>query len=69
MGIESIDRLESNVRSYCRDFPAVFKKAVNAHLIDSDGRHYIDFFAGAGALNYGHMTSKLNSSRNSNRLS
>lgn len=59
MGIESIDRLESNVRSYCRDFPAVFKKAVNAHLINSDGRQYIDFFAGAGALNYGHNNPKV----------
>jgi len=51
---ESIKRLESNVRSYCRDFPAVFKSAVNAQITASDGRHYIDFFAGAGALNYGH---------------
>lgn len=49
-----IDRLESNVRSYCRTFPAVFKRAHGATLHDSDGRTYLDFFAGAGALNYGH---------------
>lgn len=48
------ERLESNVRSYCRAFPTVFTKASNAHLEGADGRHYIDFFAGAGALNYGH---------------
>lgn len=47
------DRLESNVRSYCRDFPTVFTKARNARLEDRDGNEYIDFFAGAGALNYG----------------
>lgn len=48
------NRMESNVRSYCRAFPTVFTKASNAHLEGADGRHYIDFFAGAGALNYGH---------------
>ncbi len=45
---------ESNVRSYVRDFPAVFVKAKGHTLIDDKGREYIDFFAGAGALNYGH---------------
>ena len=49
-----IDRLESQVRSYCRTFPAVFSRAEGAHLIDRAGRRYLDFFAGAGALNYGH---------------
>lgn len=45
---------ESNVRSYCRHFPAVFKKAKGSMVMDASGREYIDFFAGAGALNYGH---------------
>ncbi|MFI5735100.1 diaminobutyrate--2-oxoglutarate transaminase [Kribbella sp. NPDC051587] len=45
---------ESNVRSYCRDFPAVFTRAEGHHLWDSDGRRYIDLLSGAGALNYGH---------------
>ena len=48
------ENLESNVRTYCRSFPAVFKKAKGALLIDEDGVEYIDFLAGAGALNYGH---------------
>jgi diaminobutyrate-2-oxoglutarate transaminase len=48
------DRLESNVRSYCRTFPAVFDRAKGALLYDEAGRDYVDFFAGAGALNYGH---------------
>jgi diaminobutyrate-2-oxoglutarate transaminase len=49
-----IERLESNVRSYCRAFPATFARADGALLFDDRGKRYIDFFAGAGALNYGH---------------
>lgn len=48
------DDHEANVRSYCRNFPAVFVSADCATLTDVDGRRYIDFLAGAGALNYGH---------------
>lgn len=48
------EAVESAVRSYCRSFPTVFARAKNAHLFDESGRSYIDFFAGAGALNYGH---------------
>ena len=47
-------QLESNVRSYCRAFPTVFTKASGSTLIDVHGRRYIDFFSGAGTLNYGH---------------
>jgi len=47
-------RRESNVRSYCRSFSVVFDKASGSHMWDEDGRQYIDFFSGAGALNYGH---------------
>lgn len=54
-----IERLESNVRSYCRSFPTVFAKAENARLTDVDGNTYIDFFGGAGALNYGHNNPKI----------
>ncbi len=54
MNPEVIDHLESNVRSYCRAFPAVFKSATNARITDVNGNQYIDFFAGAGVLNYGH---------------
>jgi len=48
------ERRESEVRSYCRSFPAVFKRAVGAFVYDDSGREYIDFFAGAGTMNYGH---------------
>jgi diaminobutyrate-2-oxoglutarate transaminase len=52
--VDIINGLESEVRSYCRSFPVVFETARGARLIDESGRTYIDFFAGAGALNYGH---------------
>lgn len=45
---------ESEVRSYCRSFPTEFKYAKGSTLIDTKGREFIDFFCGAGALNYGH---------------
>ena len=48
------EETESNVRSYCRKFPTEFSLAQNAILTDINGSRYIDFFAGAGAMNYGH---------------
>ncbi|MHA6793792.1 diaminobutyrate--2-oxoglutarate transaminase [Pseudonocardia bannensis] len=48
------EELESEVRSYCRSWPVVFDTAVGSRLTDVDGKSYLDFFAGAGALNYGH---------------
>lgn len=45
---------ESNVRSYCRNFPEVFTTAKGSVVTDENGKEYIDFFNGAGALNYGH---------------
>jgi diaminobutyrate-2-oxoglutarate transaminase len=45
---------ESNVRSYSRRWPVVFSRATGSHLHTEDGKRYLDFFAGAGALNYGH---------------
>jgi diaminobutyrate-2-oxoglutarate transaminase len=48
------DLRESEVRSYCRSFPVVFTRAKGEFLYDETGREYIDFFAGAGTLNYGH---------------
>ena len=53
-GAATFARLESEVRSYCRSFPTVFKKAQNATLTDIEGREYIDFLAGCASLNYGH---------------
>jgi diaminobutyrate-2-oxoglutarate transaminase len=48
------DDLESEVRSYCRSWPVVFDTAQGSRITDIDGNSYLDFFAGAGALNYGH---------------
>ncbi|MDV6014435.1 diaminobutyrate--2-oxoglutarate transaminase [Haloechinothrix sp. LS1_15] len=48
------DKLESQVRSYSRGWPVVFNKAQGSWLYAEDGTPYLDFFAGAGALNYGH---------------
>ena len=45
---------ESQVRSYCRSFPALFTKAVGHELITEDGRRFTDLLMGCGALNYGH---------------
>lgn len=52
--METFKNLESEVRSYIRDFPTVFRKAKGSKLYDEKGKDYIDFFAGAGTLNYGH---------------
>lgn len=45
---------ESAVRTYCRRFPAVFTRASGDRMWDEQGREYVDFLSGAGALNYGH---------------
>ncbi|MFI6345785.1 diaminobutyrate--2-oxoglutarate transaminase [Streptomyces sp. NPDC050560] len=48
------EELESEVRSYSRNWPVVFDRATGSRLHSEDGRGYLDFFTGAGALNYGH---------------
>ncbi|CAM3403582.1 diaminobutyrate--2-oxoglutarate transaminase [Stackebrandtia soli] len=48
------EEVESHVRSYCRGWPTVFTTATGSTIHDEAGKSYIDFFAGAGALNYGH---------------
>ncbi|MEU6811671.1 aspartate aminotransferase family protein [Streptomyces sp. NPDC046831] len=53
--------MESAVRSYSRAWPTVFTTARGAELRDVNGRTYLDFFAGAGALNYGHSPPELKS--------
>lgn len=50
---------ESEVRSYCRSWPAVFERAQGSTVYTEDGAEYLDFFAGAGALNYGHNNPAL----------
>ncbi len=52
--MKTFEELESEVRSYSRGWPTVFEKSKGYKLWDTDGKEYIDFFAGAGTLNYGH---------------
>lgn len=56
------DTLESEVRSYCRLFPQVFERALGSCLFDESGREYLDFFSGAGTVNYGHNNPLLKAS-------
>lgn len=49
-----MEEMESEVRSYCRRFPEVFDRADGSYLFTADNKAYLDFFDGAGALNYGH---------------
>ena len=51
---KAFETYESEVRSYCRNFPTVFVKAKGSIQTDENGKEYIDFFCGSGALNYGH---------------
>jgi diaminobutyrate-2-oxoglutarate transaminase len=52
--LDYISGIESSVRGYVRSFPTVFSSASGCWLTNQEGRRYLDFFAGAGALNYGH---------------
>ena len=55
MGDTSVfEKYESEVRSYCRIFNKELDYAKGSIIKDVDGKEYIDFFCGAGALNYGH---------------
>ncbi len=48
------ENFESEVRGYIRSFPTIFERAKGALLINENGEEFIDFFAGAGTINYGH---------------
>lgn len=61
MNTSVFEQYESEVRSYCRSFPAVFTKAKGSVITAEDGKEYIDFFCGAGALNYGHNNDYIKS--------
>ena len=50
----TFDRLESEVRSYSRTFPAMFNRASGSWLYDETGSAYLDFLSGCASLNYGH---------------
>ena len=57
--MHEFETLESEVRSYCRSFPAVFARSRGHEVFDEAGRRYLDFFSGAGALNYGHNEPRI----------
>jgi diaminobutyrate-2-oxoglutarate transaminase len=57
--MNTFEQFESEVRGYCRSFPAVFSSAKGAWMTDEAGERYLDFFAGAGVLNYGHNPEKI----------
>ncbi|TYB44767.1 diaminobutyrate--2-oxoglutarate transaminase [Actinomadura chibensis] len=57
--MDVFDRMESEVRGYCRGWPTVFATAHGSHMTDEHGKTYLDFFAGAGTLNYGHNNPQL----------
>lgn len=59
MDLSVFDRLESNIRGYIRSFPTIFSSAKGSWLTDTQGRRYLDFFAGAGTLNYGHNNQRV----------
>lgn len=52
--LKIFDRMESQVRGYIRSFPVLFTYAKGSILRDDTAKEYIDFFSGAGTLNYGH---------------
>lgn len=58
--IDTFAKFESEVRSYIRAFPTVFNKAKGSFIYDTNGKQFIDFFSGAGSLNYGHNNSIIN---------
>ncbi|MBB3048082.1 diaminobutyrate-2-oxoglutarate transaminase [Litorivivens lipolytica] len=57
--MKTFEQWESNIRGYCRSFPTVFASASNARQVDEQGKSYIDFFAGAGVLNFGHNNERM----------
>jgi diaminobutyrate-2-oxoglutarate transaminase len=57
--MNTFEKHESEVRGYCRSFPAVFASAKGAWMTDDQGKRHLDFFAGAGVLNYGHNPDRM----------
>lgn len=53
------ENYESEIRAYCRAVPTVFTSSTNAVMTDETGKEFIDFFAGAGVLNFGHNNAKM----------
>jgi len=52
--VAQFEKIESDVRYYCRDTPNLLVSARGAQVWDDQGTEFIDFLAGCGSLNYGH---------------
>ena len=50
MHVSSVTDYESQVRYYCRHYPARFQTASGAFMYDVHGARFIDFLSGCGAL-------------------
>lgn len=59
MDMTPFEQSESSVRGYSRAYPTVFASASGARQTAEDGTSYIDFFAGAGVLNFGHNNPRM----------
>ena len=57
--MQTFQRWESEIRGYCRAYPTVFVSASNARQVDEQGKSFIDFFAGAGVMNFGHNNPRM----------
>ncbi|MCW4458805.1 aspartate aminotransferase family protein [Microbacterium sp. MPKO10] len=57
--MEAFEKWESEIRGYSRTYPTVFASASNARQVDEAGRSYVDFFGGAGVLNFGHNNERM----------
>ncbi|WP_418276470.1 aspartate aminotransferase family protein [Isoptericola jiangsuensis] len=57
--MEAFEKWESEIRGYSRTFPTVFASASNARQTDEQGRSFLDFFGGAGVLNFGHNNPRM----------
>jgi diaminobutyrate-2-oxoglutarate transaminase len=57
--MEAFEKWESEIRGYSRTYPTVFASASNARQVDEAGRSFLDFFAGAGVLNFGHNNPRM----------
>lgn len=53
------EQRESEIRGYCRAYPTVFTRASGSRQYDEAGASYLDFFAGAGVLNFGHNDPRM----------
>ncbi|MGO1236447.1 MAG: aspartate aminotransferase family protein [Microbacterium gubbeenense] len=59
MDMSPFEQWESEIRGYCRAYPTVFSHASGSRQVSEDGTSYIDFFAGAGVLNFGHNNPRM----------